>query len=85
MLVAWMTPWLLLQFLASPVSSVLSVTGQLRVAMLLQLAGLALRLAAVWIGARVFAAVANEAYAVSGAVFYGAYLLVILVMTRQTR
>ncbi len=82
-LVTWMTPWLLLQFLVSPLTSVLNVTGQLRTALLLQLFGMIFRLGAVWFGVREFAWGANEAYALSGAVFYGAYLIVILAAVRR--
>jgi len=46
-LVAWMTPWLIFQFLSSPVSMALHVTGQQGVAMGLQCFGLALRVLSV--------------------------------------
>ena len=76
-LVAWMTPWFVLQFVASPISVVLHVTNRLGAALALQLAGLALRLAAV-LGAFVLTPdLVMEVYAVSGAVFYLLYLGVI--------
>lgn len=77
-LAAWMTPSFLLQFLAVPVSMALHVTGHQRVAMYLQLAGLALRVSFVWGVAQWQSAWVAEAYAVSGGIFYLGYLLVIL-------
>ena len=82
-LVAWMTPWFILQFVTSPVSMVLHVNGELRFAMLLQAAGLVLRLGAV-LGAIIWAPNwTGEAYAVSGFLFYGGYLIVMLVHTAR--
>lgn len=76
-LVAWMTPWFILQFVAAPLGLALHVTGHQRTALLLQVSGLALRVAAVaaagvWITPRV-----GEAYAVSGALFYLVYCVVV--------
>lgn len=77
-LMAWMTPWFVMQFLASPVSTALHVVDRQRAALLLQLFGLVTRVAAVY-GASLFAVGAiSEAYAISGFVFYSVYLLVIL-------
>jgi O-antigen/teichoic acid export membrane protein len=80
-LVAWMTPWLLLQFLASPVSSVLNITGHLRLASTWQITGLLFRLGAVWLGDYLFDG-ATEAFAVSGVFFYAAYLCIVLRIAR---
>lgn len=77
-LMAWMTPWFVMQFLASPVSTALHVLNRQRAALLLQLFGLVTRVAAVY-GASLFAVGAiSEAYAISGFVFYSVYFLVIL-------
>lgn len=76
-LVAWMTPWFVLQFLASPVSMVLQVTSNQRRALLLHLAGLLLRLSSVALVGCVSPESVSEAYAVSGLVFYLVYLLVV--------
>jgi O-antigen/teichoic acid export membrane protein len=77
-LMAWMTPWFVMQFLASPVSTALHVVNRQRAALLLQLFGVVIRVAAVY-GASLFATGAiSEAYAVSGFVFYLVYLLVVL-------
>lgn len=77
-LVAWMTPWFLLQFVTSPVSTALHVVGAQRTAMLLQIGGLIGRLVPVWIGGLVLPAVVSEIYALSGALFYSVYLLTIV-------
>lgn len=77
-LVAWMTPWFLLQFLAVPIALALHVTARLDAALRLQVAGLALRVGMVWAAAHWNAAWLSEAYAISGALFYLVYLLVIL-------
>lgn len=77
-LVAWMTPWFVLQFLATPVSMAIHVTGHQRAAMVLQVSGLLLRVLSVVGAARLAGAPVSEAYAVSGWVFYGAYFVVTL-------
>lgn len=80
---AWMAPWLLLQFVASPVTMVLYIVHRQRLALALQLGGLVFRLASVWIGAAMFVGHAVEAYAVSGAVFYAAMLGLVLAMVKK--
>lgn len=77
-LVQWMTPWLIFQFLASPVSMLLHVTGHQVRALALQLGGLLLRPGAVLLAWLAFGRFEAEAYIVSGAIFYGVYILVIL-------
>lgn len=77
-LVAWMTPWFLMQFLSSPVSTAVHVTGRQRTAMVLQLGGLALRAGSVAAAAAVWPRFISEAYALSGFLFYAVYLVVIL-------
>lgn len=74
-IVAWLTPWFVMQFLASPVSMALHVAARQRLAMLLQLAGLALRCGAVLLAHQLFGAYLTEAYALSGLLFYLAGLL----------
>ncbi len=83
-LVVWMTPWFMLQFLAVPVSMALHVTGHQRAALKLQLAGLALRVASVWVMAKWQEGLISEAYAASGAMFYLAYMIVILTAVRAS-
>jgi len=77
-LVAWMTPWFVLQFVASPVSMVLHVTGRQGLAMALQVFGLLLRLSPVLVATSIMPGQVSEIYALTGAVFYGLYILVVL-------
>ena len=78
LLVSWMTPWFVMQFLATPISMALHVTGNQRAAMVLQLFGLVTRITAVW-GAAMFASsFISEAYAISSFVFYSIYVGVVL-------
>lgn len=84
-LLAWMTPWFLLQFLAVPVGLGLHVTGHLRAALLLQFGGLALRVFMVWAAAQWTPDALSESYAVSGAVFYLGYLVTVLVAVGASR
>ena len=77
-LVAWMTPWFVLQFLAVPISMALHITGNQRTALVLQLSGMLLRVAAVLGAATWSAGRISEAYAVSGFIFYFAYAAVLL-------
>lgn len=76
-LLQWMTPWFILQLLSSPVSMVLHVTGRTGAAMALQLFGLALRCGAVVAAGLLAPHWVAETYAVTGAVFYGVYLVAI--------
>lgn len=80
-LVAWMTPWFVLQFLAVPVGMALHVTGQQQRALLLQFSGLVIRVAAVVAAGHGASGYVGEAYALSGMVFYAIYLLVVLAAT----
>lgn len=77
-LVAWMTPWFVVHFIAAPVSMALHVTERQKTALSLQVAGLVLRVAAVLAAAALPGRYVSEAYAISGAVFYVAYLVVVL-------
>lgn len=75
-LVAWMTPWFALQFLSSPVSMVMHVTGRQKELLFLTVIGLFLRVGAMWLAYRYFRGGFSEFYAVSGALFYGLCFLV---------
>lgn len=81
LLVAWMTPWFVMQFLASPVSMSLHVTGNQKAALLLQIAGLVVRVGAV-AGAIAFAnGWIAELYGLSGFVFYAGYAWTVCYVT----
>lgn len=77
-LATWMVPWFLMQFLASPISTALHVLGRQRTAMALQVAGLALRVGAVMLAGLIWPSWLSESYALSGFVFYFAYLVVVM-------
>jgi O-antigen/teichoic acid export membrane protein len=77
-LVAWMTPWFIMQFLASPVSMAIHVTGHLRAVFFLQIFGLILRVSTVLVAAQFSNSLVSEAYALSGALFYFIYLWLVL-------
>lgn len=83
-LVTWMTPWFLLQFLASPVSMALHVVGAQRAAMSLQLFALITRLGMTWLAIQLANERVAEAYALSGAVTYLGYLALIKRYLRRT-
>nr|WP_275116090.1 lipopolysaccharide biosynthesis protein [Aliiroseovarius subalbicans] len=82
-LVAWMTPWFILQFVASPVSMALHVTGQQFVAMFLQAFGLVSRVGAVLCAMAYAPDYIAEIYALSGAVFYGVYLWIVIRVVKK--
>lgn len=76
-IVVWIAPWMLLQLMVSPVSMGLHVTGRQRVAMLLQGFGLLLRIGMVILAVKMHAVGVVEAFAISGAVFYAVYGVVV--------
>ena len=81
-LIAWLTPSFLLQFLTVPISMALHITGRQGSALALQIFGLLFRSLAVVVVASTGKGWLAETYAISGIVFYGAYLVTILVATR---
>jgi len=76
-LLAWMTPWFIMQFITSPVSMVLHVKNRQKMALMLQVFGCFLRVGTVllveWIDSKHLV----EAYALSGMVFYVVYFFVV--------
>lgn len=77
-LISWMAPWFFMQFITSPVSMVLHITDNQKIAFVLQLFGLVLRVGSVVLAANIALDWVVEFYAVSGLIFYGVYLLVVL-------
>lgn len=77
-IVAWMTPWIIMQFLASPVSMTLLVAGRLVDAMILQISGLVLRVGVVLLTWRLAPGWVSEAFAVTGFLFYSIYAVVVM-------
>lgn len=76
-LALWLTPWFIMQFLASPLSMALQTTGNQKGAFVLQLFGLIFRVGAVFIASKATFQPISEAYAISGFVFYFIYLIYI--------
>jgi uncharacterized protein (UPF0261 family) len=74
-----------LQFISSPVSMVIHVTGQQGFALALQGFGLLLRIVPVMLVSEMAPAHVSEVYAVSGAVFYSVYILVLLSVSSSFR
>lgn len=77
-LISWMSPWFLVQFIVSPVSMTLHIMNAQRVALLLQVFGVLLRVSSVYLGFFLFKEHVSESYAISGLVFYLIYLLIVL-------
>lgn len=77
-LISWMVPWFLMQFITSPVSTSLYVTNNQKLAFFLQLIGVFIRVGLVYIAALFANERIGEFYAVSGFIFYSIYLIVIL-------
>lgn len=77
-IVSWMTPWFVMQFLATPVSMTLHVTQNQRIALVIQLAGLLLRVGVVLCVSFLDSTHTVEAYSLTGFVFYAGYLIAIV-------
>ena len=84
-LVAWMTPWFILHFVSSPVSMVLHILGRQRMAMLLQLFGLVLRVGVMSLASIFASKHLSEIFALSSAVFYGIYLVTIVFILKRAQ
>jgi O-antigen/teichoic acid export membrane protein len=82
-IVAMLAPSFLLQFLVSPVSMVLHVTGNVLTAMLMQAFGFVLRAGVVLVVAIVAPEWIVEAYAGASVSFYFAYLAIVLALLRR--
>lgn len=80
-LIGWMAPWFVMQFLTAPVSLALHICHKLVEALVLQIFGLALRTGAVIVATNLAGQPYAEAYALSGFIFYLVYLAVILRVT----
>lgn len=84
MLTLFFAPSYLLQLLVSPVSSALLIIDRQQVAFVLQLFGLILRTGTVCAVLTLFDGRSSETLAVSSAIFYGIYLLVVLIKLKKT-
>lgn len=68
-IVAWLVPWMALQFIASPVSMVMFVVGQQRAMLVLTTTGMTLRIALTF-AASSFSFAIVETFAMASAAFY---------------
>lgn len=82
-LISWMVPWFFMQFITSPVSMVLHITGNQAYAVKLQVFGLVVRCGAVVAAARYEERFVSEAFSLSGFLFYSIYLFVVLHVVRR--
>ena len=76
-LVLWMTPWYIIQFVTSPLSTILIVKNLLPLSVAIQAAGIIIRLGAIILSIRLHPNFLAEYYALSGAVFYGLFFIVV--------
>lgn len=81
-MVAWITPWMIIQFLVSPISLALHIANRQGTALVLQLIGLLIRIGAVLMAVYVSKKNIVEAYSISGLVFYLIYLFAVLHVVR---
>ncbi|MFM5676229.1 lipopolysaccharide biosynthesis protein [Aeromonas veronii] len=77
-IISWMAPWYLMQFITSPVSMALHIVNAQRTALILQLFGLLLRVFVVIISLLFTQGYVVELYALSGLFFYIVYLVTIM-------
>jgi O-antigen/teichoic acid export membrane protein len=77
-LVAWMTPWFAAHFLAVPIALALYVTNNQRSALIFQAIGCVLRILVVYSTSVVAPHWLAEVFAISGFLYYGAFLVLIL-------
>lgn len=83
-LVSWMTPWFIMQYLSVPISMALHVTGSQKVALILQIFGMCLRVGVVYVVSINDPTHISEAYAISGLIFYAIYLATVLKIVRSS-
>lgn len=77
-MVLWMIPWFVMQILSSPVSMSIHITGNQKIALMLQIAGLIIRVFFLFLISITYSEWVFEYYAISGFIFYTLYLLIIL-------
>lgn len=82
-MVLWMLPWYAMQLLVSPISISLYVVNQQKIALLVQLVGLLIRLGGTYFVSLSYNTYTFKYYAFSGCVFYIIYLIVVLKLVRN--
>ena len=81
-IVSWLTPWFILQLIASPVSMVLHVTGNVSLSMWLQVFGAFLRVGVVTFAIYFAPSTITELFAIASALFYAIYIYIIFSIIR---
>ena len=76
-MVTWMTPFMILQFMASPVSTILHATENQRIAFILQLTGFVLLIGSIIMVGRLSPEWTFEAFALASAAYYAIFLAVV--------
>ena len=82
-ILAWLTPWYILQLVASPVSMALHVSGRVSWAMWLQLAGAIIRIGCVLYASEIHPMVVTEVFAISSLGFYAINIAVLWVAMQR--
>lgn len=82
-LIAWMTPWFLMQFITSPISMILHIKNQQKIALILQIVGLIIRAGGVFFASIYFSKYIGEVFALTGFIFYLLYFFIILFVLRD--
>lgn len=78
----WMLPWFIMQFLVSPVSMSLHITGHQKVALILQIFGLIIRVGGLYLFSIFMVSRMFEYYAFSGFIFYSIYLFIVFLIVK---
>jgi O-antigen/teichoic acid export membrane protein len=81
-MVTWLVPYMLLQFVASPVSTILHATGNQAMAMVLQLFGFSLLIGSILLTAKIGSPYVFESFAVAAIIYYLSYIGVIMFLAR---
>ena len=76
-MVTWMTPFMILQFMVSPVSTILHATENQRIAFIMQLTGFVLIIGSIIMAGRLNPEWTFEAFALASASHYAIYLAVV--------
>ena len=76
-MVTWMTPFMILQFMVSPVSTILHATENQRIAFIMQLTGFVLIIGSIIMAGRLSPEWTFEAFALASASHYAIYLAVV--------
>lgn len=76
-LVLFMTPWFIMQFLSTPISMAIHITGHQKQIFMFQIFGLILRCGSVWLASKFLLDQISVVYALSGFIFYFLYICLI--------